>query len=233
MDYDRTDNSWSIVGSGRPKVLTIVSAEVESVGKEAELLMLKVSKPTSGRLEEHFAVYRNGPGWRQLREGLVGEGSHMAAAYQWWRQHRDSPLVRGYLVLVALEFQLKSPDRSLVDLVGAKAADLKSGGEFSVIVDSLMDLRLLGLRPDGHFGITKQAEAVLRPTKPAALETFGSAIAAALQQARSADASSRSRQAFAPLKVAQAASRPTTTTTAPGPTTGSTLMSPEVRHPRR
>lgn len=222
MDFSRVENSWTIPGSGGRRRLDIVEAMVEVGAKEVEVewLMLSVSTTTSRRPAEQFEVYRNGPGWKQLYAGLVGDDSHMAAAHHWWTQHRDSPLVRGYHVLLALEGYLQSPDRSLADMLGARAAEVKPGGLYSAIVDSLMDLRLLGLRPDGRFGITKQAEAVLRPTQPGTLERFGSAMTAALQQAEPTEASSRPGQAFAPMKVVAAASW--STTTAPGPTTGST-----------
>ncbi|WP_328384322.1 hypothetical protein OHQ88_34285 (plasmid) [Micromonospora zamorensis] len=216
MDYGRVENSWPIPGSGG-RELELISAADEDLVARKELMMLFVVKRGSPlRIVEHFSTYRNGPGWKQLRAGIAGGDAHMAAAHQWWTQHRDSPLVRGYHMLAALEVQLQqSPDRPLTDILGVRAAEVSPGGQYSAVVDALMDLRLLGLRSQGRFGVTKQGDAVLRPTKAAMLEWFGSAMTAALQQAESTEARSRPGQAFAPLKVAPTVSRPTSTVHSP------------------
>jgi hypothetical protein len=184
VDHDRVDNTFRLPG-GHQLEIGLVPDNDFNAPNDILILAIREKEPAWG-VVDLYDVYRDGPGWQQLHDGLNGEPADMAAAHQWWLANRDSPLLLGYRSLVAMEAHLRDPQMDL-----AKLLPPHPNLPPDALVNTLMDLRMLGINPDGRFGLTTKAEAVLRPAHAATLQQFSVAMAAALRPA-----DPRTRQAF-------------------------------------
>jgi hypothetical protein len=184
VDHDRIENTFTLP-RGHQLEIGLGPADYFNAANDMLILVIRENDAVWEVLDL-YDVYRDGPGWQQLHDGLHGEPADMAAAHQWWLTSRDSPLLLGYRSLVALEAHFRDRDLDLASLLPPHPS-LPS----DAVVNALMDLRMLGMHRDGRFGLTAKAETVLHPASPAALKWFSVAMAAALRPA-----DPQARQAF-------------------------------------
>lgn len=163
MDYGRTSNDWTIPGS--PRGAWVGISLHENIDHADDRLVLavwpddRVDEPA-----ERFEVFRDAPGWSQLRQGMYGSQQDMAAAYGWWSEQRDTVAVRGYQVLAAVWGQYKCTDEKLAAELLVPVAEVERGGRYGGITEALCELRLLGVHPtEGWYDVTRQADPVLQP----------------------------------------------------------------------
>ncbi|BCY10984.1 hypothetical protein [Actinoplanes sp. L3-i22] len=189
MDLDRVEHSGTLPDGRRAEIVMVVD---ETNYVEHEVLVLAVCDHAWSNPTYLYSTYRDGPGWEQLHTGLVGEPQDLVAAYQLWSAHHLDPLPLGYLALAALEGHLRDSQEPFAALLPAIPTD-----RLGAALDALMDLRMVGLRPDGYFGLTARAEAVLRPDSAQELQHFAAAITAAMHPGDAA--MPLARHAFLPL----------------------------------
>lgn len=182
MDYGRTSNDWTVPGSPQGAWVSISSLENYDYADDRMLLAVW---PAAGADEptQRFEVYRDGPGWQVLETGLYGSPHDMAAAYRWWTEHRDTPTIRGYQVLAAVQAQDRCTDEKLAAELGLRVEEVHRGGRYGGIAEALTEMRLVGVHRDGWYAVTPDAAPVLQPAgggrDPA---WFGPALQAKLAQ---------------------------------------------------
>ncbi len=113
MDYGRTSHDWALPDHADDRMLLAVWLDE------------RADEPA-----ERFEVYRDGPGWQQLDAGLFGSQRDMAAAFQSWMTNHDTPTIRGYQVLMAVQAQYMCTGEQLAAELGLPVDEVSRGGRY-------------------------------------------------------------------------------------------------------
>ncbi|MEN3308865.1 MAG: hypothetical protein V7603_5067 [Micromonosporaceae bacterium] len=189
MDYERVEHTGTIPGTaGHQMLLMALATDGREHDRAYDLLQAaELSGPWGPGQTVHanYAVYRNGPGWQQLRAALAGDSAEIAAAHGWWTRQRDTAPYAGYRLLTAIDLHGPCPLAQATDALQLSPATDMGHGLYGRALRALQDLNLVQVYRDGRHAIAPDAEDVIRPARRGgAWSGFRQAMQATLGQPR-------------------------------------------------